>query len=285
MLLVVGDLVEDVVVWPTAAPRRGTDTEARIERRRGGSAANVAAFAAAVGCPVRFVGCVGTDAVGEALARELADAGVDVRVQRRGRTGTVVVLVEPDGERTMLPDRAACTQLDAVPDGWLDAVGWVHVPAYSRMGEPLASATASIVARVRRAGGRVSVDASSVGALVAHGLDAFTAWLGDLRPDVLLANAEEAVLLGLVEPSRRTAALTVVKRGPDPVLLWSADAGEPVPVPVPPVAGVRDTTGAGDAFAAGFLAALGAGRTAVEAAQAGNALAGRVLAHPGASLS
>ncbi len=251
MLLVVGDLVEDVVVWPVAAPRRGTDTEARIERRRGGSAANVAAFAAAAGSGVRFVGCVGADAIGGALADELAAAGVDVRVQRRGRTGTIVVLVEPDGERTMLPDRGACTLLEHVPDGWLDGVSWVHVPAYSRMGEPLASSVASVIERVRGAGGRVSIDASSVGALVAHGLDAFTAWLADLRPDVLLANAEEAVLLGLVEPSRRSAALTVVKRGPEPVLLWVDGEREPIACPVPPVPEVRDTTGAGDAFAAG----------------------------------
>lgn len=273
------------MVWPVSTPRRGTDTEARIERRRGGSAANVATFAAAAGCPVRFVGCVGADAVGEGLAHELAASGVDVRVQRRGRTGAIVVLVEPDGERTMLPDRGACTLLQTVPDEWLADVDWVHVPAYSRMGEPLATSVAGVIERVRRAGGRVSIDASSVGALVAHGLDAFTAWLAELRPDVLLANAEEAVLLGLVEPSRRTAALTVVKRGPDPVLLWAEGSAEAVAVPVPPVAEVRDTTGAGDAFAAGFLAALSAGRLPVDAAVAGCALAGRVLAHPGASLS
>jgi sugar/nucleoside kinase (ribokinase family) len=284
MLLVVGDLVEDVVVWPVAPPRRGTDTEARIERRRGGSAANVASFAAAVGCRVRFVGCVGTDAVGGALADGLGAAGVDVRVQRRGRTGTIVVLVEPDGERTMLPDRGACTLLGPVPDDWLDGVSWLHVPAYSRMGEPLASSVASVIGRVRRAGGRVSIDASSVGALVAHGLEAFTAWLAEVRPDVLLANAEEAVLLGLVEPSRRTATSTVVKRGPEPVLLWTGGVAEPVAVPVPAVAGVRDTTGAGDAFAAGFLAALAAGRPPVEAVEAGSALARRVLGNPGASL-
>ena len=284
MLVVVGDLVEDVVVWTNARPRRGTDTAARIERRRGGSAANVAAFAAAAGAPVRFVGCVGDDAIGRALAAELATGGVDVRVHHRGRTGTVVVLVEPGGERTMLPDRAACTALDDVPDAWVADATWLHVPAYSLMGEPLAATVGSMVARARGRGARLSVDASSVGALAAYGVDAFRGWLASQRPDVLLANADEAELLDLRGGAARTAALTVVKRGPDPVLVWTGDVSEPVAVPVASVAHVRDTTGAGDAFAAGLLAALQRGAAPVDAVGAGIAWAQRVLGNPGASL-
>ena len=89
------------------AARHATDNPAVIHRTRGGSAANVAAFARrGTAVPARFIGCVGADPAGDMLCAELAGRGVDVRVQRRGRTGTIVVLVDGDGERTMYPDRA-----------------------------------------------------------------------------------------------------------------------------------------------------------------------------------
>ena len=69
MLAVVGDLLEDIVVRIDATPTLGTDTPARIQRRRGGSAANVAACAARAGAPVRFIGCVGDDDLGDQLVR------------------------------------------------------------------------------------------------------------------------------------------------------------------------------------------------------------------------
>jgi sugar/nucleoside kinase (ribokinase family) len=103
---VVGDLVEDVVVWPDGPVRTGTDTPARVFHSRGGSAANVAVAAAPL-VPTRWLGCVGPDPLGDRLLGELQAAGIDVRAQRRGRTGTIVVLVDPDGERTFLPDRGA----------------------------------------------------------------------------------------------------------------------------------------------------------------------------------
>jgi sugar/nucleoside kinase (ribokinase family) len=140
-----------------------------------------------------------------------------------------------------------------------------------------------LVAHARRLGVPVSVDASSVGGLTAYGVDRFRAWLGAVVPDVLLANEDEAALLQVGGADAPEAVLTVVKQGADPVQLWRAGSRF-AEVPVPPVAEVRDTTGAGDAFAAGFLTATMDGADAVTAATAGNAVAGRVLGNPGAAL-
>ena len=172
VLAVVGDLLEDIVVRLASTPALGTDTPARIERRRGGSAANVAACAAQAGVPVRFIGSVGDDDLGDRLVGDLAADGVDVRVQRRDRTGSVVVLVGPDGERTMLPDRAAAMMLADVDADWLDGVTWLHVPSYSLLSEPIGSSVLAMIKAARLRGVKVSVDVSSVAVVEQFGVRA-----------------------------------------------------------------------------------------------------------------
>src|SRR5262249_56916531 len=108
MLCAVGDLVEDVVVWLSEPPRGATDTPVRVFHRRGGSAANVAAFAAGIdGSSARFIGRVGDDAAGDRLLNGLVAAGVDARVQRVGRTGAIIVLGDRVGQRPMVAERGA----------------------------------------------------------------------------------------------------------------------------------------------------------------------------------
>jgi sugar/nucleoside kinase (ribokinase family) len=277
VLGVVGDLLEDVVIHASGPPARGTDTPARILRRRGGSAANVAAAAAGVGCAVRFIGRVGDDALGEQLVASLAAAGVDVRVQRAGRTGTVAVLVEPGGERTMFPDRAAAAELEAIDPAWLDGITWLHLTAYSLCTGPAGAASAAAVAagRVGREGGRVSVDVSSVAVVEAFGPARFAAVLDAVAPDIVFATADEAQSLARVPPG-----VLVVKDGPRPVAI-TYPGGRTDRVEVPALAAVADTTGAGDAFAAGYIAAALDGASAVDAARAGVAVAARLLATGG----
>lgn len=282
VLGVVGDLVEDIVIWSQCEFRPATDNPSRITRTRGGSAANVAALAAGLGVPSRFIGRVGADAAGRDLVETLTAAGVDVRTQRQGRTGTVVVLVDHAGERTMFPDRGAAAELSDVPTTWLDALSLLHVTSYSFAAEPAAGATLDLIAAARTAGIAVSLDASSTGLLQDLGVPRYVEIVEAVRPAIFFANASEATLLDL-SASPFSAMLTIVKDGSDPTRVRWPD-GRSTAVPVASVAEVLDATGAGDAFAAGFLTAQLAGRDTVDAVHAGHALAGGVLRSPGAAL-
>jgi sugar/nucleoside kinase (ribokinase family) len=212
----------------------------------------------------------------------MADCGVDVQIAKGGRTGTIVILIEPDGERTMLPDRGAAVQLEAIPEGALDGVAWLHVPGYSLIAEPLGTTSRGLIDSARAAGIPVSIDASSTGLLEGFGARRFEEELRAIQPEILFCNQDEAELLGVDhEHPFPGAGLSVIKAGPDPVLLVepSRAAGE---VPVPRVENVTDTTGAGDAFAAGYLVAKINGAAPVDAAVAGIELAATVLSRPGA---
>ena len=197
MLCCIGDLVEDVVVWPSTELVHGTDTAARIFRRRGGSAANVAVIAAREGHPSRFVGQVGEDSLGSMLAAEMEQAGVELALGRGGTTGSIVVIVDQTGERTMLPDRSAATELASLPTGALDGVTWLHVPAYSLIVEPLRSSTRHAIAVAHERSIPVSIDASSTGPLTDFGVGRFLKEMESIHPDVFFCNKDEAALLGV----------------------------------------------------------------------------------------
>ncbi len=279
VLAVVGDLVEDVVVWTETPVQRGTDTPARVFRSRGGSAANVAA-AAGDRVATRFLGCVGDDPLGDRLCADLAATGVDVRAQRRGRTGTVVVLVDADGERTFLPDRAAAADLAPVDDDELEDVAVLHVPAYGLHGGRTAASAEALLDSASRLDIGISLDASSWAVLRALGVEHYRGLVARLRAEVLFANADEARELDLLE--RPVPGVTVVlKDGPRPTRVVLPD-GTSLTVPVEPVTGVRDSTGAGDAFAAGWLSARMEGLDVRARVDRAHTLARRVLASPGA---
>ena len=254
MIAALGDLVEDVVVRLDGPINDASDTAATIVRRRGGSAANVAASVARLGGSARFLGQVGADAIGVALTDELARDGVDVScVRRDGSTGTIVALVDPSGERSMLTDRRACADLDDPDPGWLDGVSVLHVPFYSLAGGKLAVTAVTLIGWAHERGVIVSIDASSQAVLRDFGRAEARVLIEAQAPDVVFANADEAAELDIT--GSVGGALTVVKHGASPTVVHPTN-GTAFVVPVIRIAAPLDTTGAGDAFAAGFLMAL-----------------------------
>lgn len=279
MLVVIGDLVADLIVLGGATLERGTDNPAEVRLTRGGSAANVA-VAAAARHPVRFIGRVGDDTLARALVGELEAAGVDVAVQREGRTGSIVVLVDAVGERTMITDRGAAAELDAIDPVWLDGAEWVHIPLYGFASARSRAAVTDAAAAVAAHGARVSLDLSSVATMRELGGAQLRRILAEVRPDVVFANEDEARTAAELGVTPAAAGAYVVKRGADPVLVI-AD-GRTEPVPVTRVEDVVDSTGAGDAFAAGYIVAALGGADARDSARAGSVLAMSALRRPGA---
>ncbi len=300
-ILVVGDIVTDVVVRPAggpahgpvlsgpvlagpvlagpvlAGPAHGSDTSAEIRTGGGGSAANTAAWLAAAGVPVTLIARVGDDVAGRDRRAELAALGVTcaVAVDDLAPTGTIVVLVDPAGERTMLTDRGANAHLspDDVEAGFAGSLGatHLHLSGYTLLHETSRPAGSHALARARAAGLTTSVDAASAAPLRAAGPDEFRHWIDGV--DLLLANAAEATALtGHPDPDDAarallsTAGAVVVKRGGDGATWYAGDLR--VPVPAERTA-VVDTTGAGDAFAAGLLECWLAGGTPDTALRAG----------------
>lgn len=273
MLAAIGDLVEDVVVYLQAPVNVASDTPAMVIRRRGGSAANVVAAACRAGGAARFIGQVGDDATGRGLTDALLADGANVVVRRAGRTGSIVVLVDVAGERTMLSDRAACSDLTDPDPTWLDGVHTLHIPFYSLVGEPLASTATTLAGWASERGIGICVDTSSASVLQLMGPDYALARICALKPSVVLANELEAATLGAALcPDHLGGALVIIKHGAEPALVL--EAGQQVQtVPAETVSDVRDTTGAGDAFAAGVLLALAAGDDPASATRCGHRLA------------
>jgi sugar/nucleoside kinase (ribokinase family) len=270
MILVIGDVMDDLVVRPLGRIVARSDTPADMEHHPGGSGANTAAWLGHLGAAVRFVGRVGLADL-RRHATALERCGVEARLvgDARVQTGRIVVLTH---DRSMFTDRGANLALAAgdLSDEVLDGVTWIHVSGYALLEKQSRTAVLDLVAR---SGLPWSVDPASAAFVRDSG---FLGWTTGAT--LCFPNEDEADVLedGLLEAydvlvlKRGALGARVVRRG-----------ASPVDVPAQPATQI-DPTGAGDAFAAGFLAAMISGGDDATCARAGIAAAAEAVACPGA---
>lgn len=267
-MVVVGDLGLDVLSRASARMVLGHDTRAVTTLVPGGAGANTAAWLARSGAEVTLVARIGDDHAGRTAAAGLTAAGVDCRlaIDQELPTCCIVVVVEPDGERTMLSDRGANARL-APAD--LDLAGLpagthLHLSGYPLLDDSSRPAGLAAVAAAKAAGWTTSVDPQSATHLAGVGPAAFLDWIAGI--DLLLPNESELDVLGGVQSVLQVVGAVACTHGQHGASWHTVDAS----VTVPAIAVDQpDTTGAGDAFNAGVLAAWLSGRQPREALQAG----------------
>lgn len=291
-----GDLMLDVVLAPARSLDTGTDVPGRVSLVQGGSAANTARWLARLGARSTLIAAVGRDAAGRALVEALRTDGVTPRVSRIAgvRTGRIGVVLAPGGERSFVADRGAADLLepDDLRPAWFAGADALHLPIYSLLGAPLGEAGRRAIELARGVDAVVSVDLASIGPLLAGGRRAVRALIAGIAPELLFATAIEAdALLGgrPVAGLLDYASTAVIKRGAKGATVLTRLGTERVRFEVATEhLATTDTTGAGDAFDAGFLvgwfAARAAGRSLPaslqRAAIAGHRAAARQLSAP-----
>ncbi|GAA4583376.1 sugar kinase [Planotetraspora phitsanulokensis] len=290
-VVVVGDLMTDAVARAKFPLARASDTPAVVTMHGGGSGANIASWLAVEGSEVAFIGRRGADITGRNRDMELMGYGVDARLvmDPERPTGTCVVLVTHKGERTMLSDPGANAALspEDLPRDLFAGGSHLHMSGYTLINEGSRDAGLAALDLARRTGMSISVDCASSAPVERTGAEPFLEWTHGVK--LLFANADQAkVLTGRDEPESAAKVLTawfpqvVIKLNDEGALWYTNNRAEPVRVPAESVDRVVDGTGAGDAFAAGFLPQWLDGKPPTEALAAGNALAARCISNLGA---
>ncbi len=259
-VVVIGDIMTDIVVKPYGDLALGTDQFATITPLPGGSAANQAVWLASNDVPVRLCSRVGAEDHAR-IVRSLRQAGVDpvIASDPDRPTGSLVALIAPDGERSFFTDRGANDELDHddLPATVLDGAALLHVSGYALVAPKSRAAVLDLIAAARRREIAVTLDPGSAGFLRRIGPERFLHWTAGAA--ICFPNGDEAATLAATQDRSEQLQrlsdiyhLVVVKRGAS-----GADAanrhGDRWVAPGKSAA-VLDTSGAGDAFLAAFLA-------------------------------
>jgi sugar/nucleoside kinase (ribokinase family) len=289
-VLCIGDVMLDVITKIAVMPSQinyGSDTPSKISTHGGGAAGNVASWLTRTDARSTIVGHVGDDAAGAALMSEFDTLGVHHNnlMVDKGSSGVVVVLVDPTGERTMFPDNGANSGLHIGDLPALENFDVVYLSGYSPLDPLSRPGVLEMVAAIKSAGLPLYFDPASVGAMMEVPLEEVKSWIRLM--DVILLNEEEAIYLtGETDPEKALESLlqdcetVVIKRGSQGAI---GKARGSILISVPAISTeVVDTTGAGDSFAAGFIAQYAMTKNMQHGLEAGAAVAARCVAIVGA---
>jgi len=287
-LVTYGDIVVEADAQVEAIPKAGQDAIVNDLRfLPGGSAPNCAAVAANLGATARFIGLVGQDAFGKMLVQDLEQHSVDISALRQvaGPTAVAIIIIDRTGERTFLSFRGAGASVPygSLPASILRMGDCLHISAYSFQTTHSRDTALGLMAVAREVGAAISVDPSFH--FARRVMDQYRHVLNNL--DFFFPNKEEAFLITetqdpaeAAERLRNLGIKTVLlKLGADGCLIATEAGISRIPAYSAPR--VVDTTGAGDAFAGGFLAATMKGCPLEEAARVGHAAAAMIVATVG----
>jgi ribokinase len=282
-----GDVMVDITAIVGEPLNYASDTPARVTMQPGGAAANTACWLAHDGEDATLIGAIGDDPLGHVVTKNLETVNVSSALAtiEGATTGACIIIVDERGERTMLPDPGANAGLtvEDLPTPSFRAGDHLHLSGYTLLNPATRAVGMSALHRAREAGMTTSLDPASAAPL-AHDPAALNAAL--LIIDLLIANeAEASVLTGNIDPALALASLArrvptvVVKRGHlGSVAQCAGVQRETDAIPV----AVVDTTGAGDAFAAGFLPPWVLGRNLADCLGQASISAARAVARVGA---
>ena len=289
-VLCIGDVMLDVITKIAVMPDKinyGSDTPSKISTHGGGAAGNVASWLTRTDARATIVGHVGDDAAGSALMSEFDALGVrhNNLMVDKGSSGVVVVLVDPTGERTMFPDNGANSGLHIGDLPELDEYNAVYLSGYSPLDPLSRPGVMQMIAKIKESGLPLYFDPASVGGMMEVPLEEVKSWIRLM--DVILLNEEEAIYLtGETNPEKALELLlndcetVVIKRGSLGAIGKTRGS---ILVTVPALsADVVDTTGAGDSFAAGFIAHYATTKNMQHGLEAGAKVAARCVAIVGA---
>lgn len=257
----------------------------------GGSAANTIAGLAALGARTAYVGKVKDDQLGAIFAHDLRAQGAVYATPpappyHAHETGRCLVLVSPDGERSMstylgVSEFLAPSDIDA---GQIAEAAWIFLEGYRFDGPESHAAFEKAIRAAKAAGGRVAITLSDPFCVERH-RDAFARLVRE-DADLLVANEFELMALyrtndlgAAMERAEAEVPLTACTSGAQGAHLIGG--GRRVHAPAFPV-DVVDATGAGDLFAAGLLYGLAAGADRLDATRMGCLAAAEVISHLGA---
>ncbi len=272
-VLVIGDVIDDIIVVPSEPIRANTDTDSSISQTLGGSASNIACWAASLGADVTFFGCVNSKDE-KRVIDQFAQYNVQAALQLSDKpTGSLVVLV--DGEnRSMLTDRGANRELDIAKLVWpfFNTVDYVFISGYTFFGREILEIK-DLIYEAQQGGAMVLIDPGSAGYIKDFGVELFKEAI--YSADVLIPNSEEFELLGT-----SLSPITIVKKGSagvdvyaEGILMKSYEAEKVEAI---------DPTGAGDAFSGALVASLANGKNLREAVEIAIATAAKAVTTIGA---